>query len=307
MVYARVLIASWLLFFSSLAFAQPALTGAGGSAVTAAATYTGPGDIVSGALFFYGGKAYSAALAAANTPLYNAARVADGHTCDILAATGGGAGNTANCSNSGDNGEAATTFCTTTCHAAEIYDQIGTGCGGSNCNISIASDGERPIITFSGTNMYLVCAGACDGTTTNAISITQPFTLSSVINNSSEGVQSNWWGCSPLQYGVQNIGANTWFIFAGGAVPSASATDGSFHAIQGVYNNASSDIYIDGSANASNLSSNTGCTTTGMQLFEFGGTQQVQGSLGQLGVWLVAFTTGQKSSMNSNEHSNWGF
>jgi hypothetical protein len=302
----------WLLAFAlaiAPALAQEPIIGSGVSVTSGAVapSYTGPGDIVSGALFFYGGKAYSAALASSHVAMYNAARVADGHTCDILAAASGGAGNTANCSNSGDNGEAATTFCTTTCHAAEIYDQIGAGCGGSNCNISIASDGERPTITFSGTNMYLVCAGACDGTTLNAISITQPFTLSSVINNSSEGVQSNWWGCSPLQYGVQNIGANTWFIFAGGAVPSASATDGSFHAIQGVYNNASSDIYIDGSANASNLSSNTGCTTTGMQLFEFGGTQQVQGSLGQLGVWLVAFTTGQKSSMNSNEHSNWGF
>ena len=64
---------------------------------SAAPTYTGPGDIVSFTAW-YGLRAYSAAVAATGTQkAINITRASDSEVCDVLIATSGSLGLTANC------------------------------------------------------------------------------------------------------------------------------------------------------------------------------------------------------------------
>ena len=90
--------------------------------------YTGLGDQapITGD---YGLRALTAAQAAAATqPLINVNRASDNHTCDIIAATNGGLGVTANCSTSGDNAQSASAFCNASiCTIDEFYDLTGNG------------------------------------------------------------------------------------------------------------------------------------------------------------------------------------
>ena len=97
------------------------VTSAGGTSPIGAAdqssfvtpgTYSGPGDVQSGAIVWVGTRAYNSAYAAVNGPLVNAVRSSDSHSCDFLAAANGGVGNTANCSTPGDNGQTASAWST---------------------------------------------------------------------------------------------------------------------------------------------------------------------------------------------------
>lgn len=79
-------------------------TGGGGG-------YTGPGDVVAGATAWYGLRAYSAAVAATGTQkAVKIRRASDDHLCDVLIATSGLLGNTANCGTGGDNGQSVAAF-----------------------------------------------------------------------------------------------------------------------------------------------------------------------------------------------------
>jgi hypothetical protein len=95
------------------ASAQLTATGVGGGdfGPSSGGSYTGPGDIVSGATSWYGLRAYSAAIAAAATQkLINIRNIATSETCDVIVATNGGFGNVANCSGS-SSGDTVAVFC----------------------------------------------------------------------------------------------------------------------------------------------------------------------------------------------------
>jgi hypothetical protein len=72
--------------------------------------YAGPLDAVAGATFCWSIRACSAALATANTKLAALNRTSDNATCDILAASTGSLGLTANCGVGGNNGKTAAAF-----------------------------------------------------------------------------------------------------------------------------------------------------------------------------------------------------
>ena len=88
------------------------------------AGYVGPADVVANPLLFYSMRAVSNAYALANGKLANLVRASDGHACDVLAATTGDTGLTANCGTGGDNGQLMVSFCGgTTCAVAIWYNQ----------------------------------------------------------------------------------------------------------------------------------------------------------------------------------------
>lgn len=94
-----------------------------GTPHTTSVTFSSLGDIQSGWTSFYScGQAYSLAYATSNGKMCNLVRASDSHTCDILAASGGGPGLTANCSTGGDNGQTLfawdTVVTTASCSAA---------------------------------------------------------------------------------------------------------------------------------------------------------------------------------------------
>ena len=75
------------------------LLGAGSSTSVPPVTYTGPGDVVSGATVWYGLRAYNAANLNGTTKALNLIRASDNTACDFDIATTGGLGNSdAGCS-----------------------------------------------------------------------------------------------------------------------------------------------------------------------------------------------------------------
>lgn len=105
------------------------------------------------------------------------------------------------------------------------------------------------------------------------------------------------------QLGFSNS-TNTALQFAG-SVATATANDNIFHAMNAIYNGASSTFYIDGSSNS--VSAGTDPITSA-NAFNLGtGNNALTGNIAEVGVWSSAFSGGQLSSMNSNQHSYWGF
>ena len=83
---ARLCLLAVLLLGSAPGHAQIALTGAGtgGTVISGGSTYTGPGDVVSGATAFYGLRAYNAAYATGSNNALNVRRASDNSTSNIV-------------------------------------------------------------------------------------------------------------------------------------------------------------------------------------------------------------------------------
>jgi hypothetical protein len=280
--------------------------------------YVGPGDLVSFTAW-YGVRAYTAAKAAAGTTLaINIQRASDSSTCDVLIATTGGLGLTTNCSGAGT-GLTVTSFCiATSCTLNTIYDQTGGNhCGGSSCDlIHVNAGASRPTLSTN-------AAGSC--LTPN---VTTCFTFSSSqqsirsVNNftpaaakvsiSVVGTRKSASGAA-MAFG-SNIGSGntlktntttgTW-ILAGGSsgTISATATENTQHAGNAVINGASSVIMIDG---VDTTGTATASTSAGLPGIIPGATlTEVQSEMGFID--NVALTTGERTSLDSNQRSYYGF
>lgn len=139
-------------------------------APTATSAYTGPGDIVSSAVGFYGGRAYSAAVAATGTQKgYRVRRASDNTESDILILTTGyldtaaatsfaGTDATGNATSSG-----TTVALTGLSGAAHAGDTItGAGFVGSYC-VSVGA--------------LVAGAQTCTSNTSQSIGVSEPVTL----------------------------------------------------------------------------------------------------------------------------------
>jgi hypothetical protein len=81
-------------------------------------------------------------------------------------------------------------------------------------------------------------------------------------------------------------------------------TDNATHAVEDVFNRASSATYIDGTFNADG---DVGAGSIGTGSITMGGTAAyLQGDITEVGLWPVAFTSTQADNVNSNQHSYWG-
>jgi hypothetical protein len=87
---------------------------------------------------------------------------------------------------------------------------------------------------------------------------------------------------------------------------AATASDGSWHALQGVLNGgASSDINVDGTQNIGAAGANA--FVGSVKYGSAGAAQFMNGTVVEIGVWNSAFNSTQSSNMSSNQHSYWGF
>jgi hypothetical protein len=99
--------------------------------------------------------------------------------------------------------------------------------------------------------------------------------------------------------------ANTVAIY-NGSPGTAAATDSAFHAVQFTVNGTSSEAYTDGTASAISAGSSGAGMNTSVVLGG-GGLGNAIFSATEFGAWPSALSTGNKSSLNSNQHSVWGF
>lgn len=297
-----------------LVFATLMMMGVGGETppTVTPSSYTGPGDVVSGAKAWWGLRAYSAATAG-NKIANVCTTIATVDTCvdmfsnattgNMVILTIGGL----TCDNS-----------VVLCNVKTLYDQSGTSCAGATaCDITQATVSKRaaltisclgalPCMTFTAASQQEMARASGSGT----LSLSQPITFSTVATATSFPTATGTLFC-------QDNGSvrGTYFRFSNtpgielnaGSAFTASAATGTIHAIQGVSNNASSVFYVDGSQS-------TG--TDGPGVLNSGDSMQVgndqfgdflQGKIFELGVWSSAFSTPNQSSMNGNQHAYWGF
>jgi hypothetical protein len=273
-----------------------------------------PGDIVTGAIFFGGLRAYTDAIAAAAAQrLINVRRDSDNATTDVLVATNGGLGVTINAT-AGPNGVSLSTWAAGAgLWVTGLYDQtavrvlfapaninqpqlILTGVSGLNAGL--------PTMSFVGTNNQVLSAS---GFTLGS----QPYTVSRVAKItggfSAQQTMVNLTSSTTIEVGAEFTGANTWYLCGGASFPSVSAADNVWHISQDVINGATSNIYIDGIGNVVS----GGTTTFGGDISigaSFGVANPVTGNICEIGVWNTAFTTtggGQAALMYANQNAYW--
>ena len=309
-------ILAFLLMLSTSCWAQIPMTGAGKSSGGAPPpSYQGPGDTVASATAFWScSRAYTAAYAAGAGNACDIADVATGlTTCTMKFATNGFADLTSNLCAGGTLTVPA--FCTahTSCIVAKMYEQTGvtnctTACDVTNRGILLAAltfncIGTIPCVTFPGTTgQYLQ-------TPNFTSTISQGCTYMGVAQRSSGTAQVSIASDNSLADGVYFSGSSAGiFMFAGSLGSDVAAANGSPHAFQAAFNAGSSLLNVD-SSGATTVSPGSGaCVTSGNAIPITGPSGTLlNGIVWEVGLWPVAFSGPQISSMNSNQHTQYGF
>lgn len=189
----------------------------------------------------------------------------------------------------------------------EIYDQSGNGRHATQATSATQPQllptvqSGLPGIKFNG-SQYLI------GTAT-AAAIVQPVTISWVANRTSAistgYVLSAYNGSVGACLGFNGSAAQ--IVMYAGSVVTASATTGTAHSAQGVFNGASSTISIDGVATTGvNPSTNAGNAKMGFGAHVNAASPLDLGYAFEAGEWPSAFTVGNLTSMHTNQSAYWG-
>jgi hypothetical protein len=290
-----------LAFFSCGAQAQIAQTGAGRGTPGGAAAYVGPGDIVSGAVVWYGLRAYSAAYAAVTGNAVGLVDQAGANAITIKVKTDGSL-DVASISTW------VTAHTVTTIKVATLFDQSGNGVDltqGTVANMPtlvLASLGSLPTLVFTAASSQQVSNAS------GTVILANPYTLSLVMNRTSDSGLFGYDGFRNQQSGSSSVVR----IFDFTNVLDATASDGSWHAAQAIDTGAganASQWYIDGASTTGTLS--VLASRLGFQVVvgsASGAANFFDGSLAELGFWNADFSSPDKrSNMNANQHTYWGF
>jgi hypothetical protein len=260
-----------------------------GTAGAVAPSYTGPGNIVAGAAVWGGLRAYS--LATAGTRAINLRRDSDQATSDFNTLANGNL----------DVASIATFKGAANLFVAKLYDQSGNAQDLVQSTAAIQPAfllgvlGSLPVMRFNGTSTCLLSNVGLGGS----------FTLSTVARRNSGLAAGSivGTGSDPTQV---TFGTTSGQIYMyGGSVFSISTTEGALHAIQAVFNGASSDLNIDGTSNVGNPGISG--VSSGLLLGQTNNANFFLGDAVELGGWGSVFSPANSSSMSANQHAYWGF
>lgn len=303
MKLVRIFLALFCLVWLTGATWLPLFKTAGGGA------FAGPGDVVGSALFWSGLRAYSAATR--GNRIANLCNSTGG--VDVLCVDAISNATTGALVIPGS----LTTFCPgSACTIQTLYDQTGANsCGGAACDFTESVVANRPVLTASCIGS-LACAqgnGSSQAWATTVSSPTnnQPITYSSVISRAAVNTNGSnilvSFSAQPASYydGV----ANQLAIFAGGSNANAAITENATHAIQIVFNAASSSVTVDTTTTSSLNPGSVGFS--GSPLTILGNVNRnnyfCQCNFYEAGAWAIVFSGTNIANMNSNQHSYWGF
>lgn len=270
-----------------------------------APTYTGPVDVVGSPTAIYSLRAASAAIVTAGTQkiinVSASGTTPANVTCDIIVASNGGLGNTANCSTGSYNASAAAAFCATgsgSCIVEIWYDQSGNGLNETLNTGSVALTfsciGSLPCLTFNGTN-YL-----CNSTFTT---VPQPLTVANSFSATASASEVDFWASNSnaIVTSFNNSGSGILDYYAGSDVHISGISSG-LHAFQAVFNGASSASNVDGT-NVTGTNPGTGGISASLCIGN--AFNRYTGTIQELDFWPIAFTIGQLTSMNTNISGYW--
>lgn len=336
----------------------------------ATSSYTGPGDIVSGAAFWGALRGYNSTVAATGTQkAVRVRRASDNTETDVVILTSGdldtasaltfaGTDVTGNATSSGTSvaltGLASTAHAGSTItgtgfvgtyilsvgalvagaqtvttntsqsigvaepvtltyglYATKLYDQSGNA-----LDIPQATQSKQPQLFCQGggpsanlpylrfaTASNQVLSGSSIGNVAVPITLTTVMDRDNALNNSGSFLNIN--DINPC---FEFTGAANQVQLYDGSAVTATVADSVWHAMQGVSNGASGVINVNGTE----TTGNTGSAGTGG-----GGVISVGGRAGsnnvymtaigsEWGIWLSGFTSGNRTSMNSNMRTYWG-
>jgi hypothetical protein len=295
-----------LLAFLTLVTAVSYASGAGWLPLVGS-IYTGPGDLIaSGWVGFYSCRAFNAATK--GTKAYRIVRASDSTQTDINSLANGQCDTTT-----------PTTFCaSTTCKVVTYYDQsVSGGCTGS-CDLTQATDANRPPLTLSALNGWPCIINATSATLASVGGIStlpQPYTWMGIGERF-----ANFGTVFGMIYetgGTVFIGwretANTFGTQSG--TITATASDGTsssdfthFHAFAGpsVANTASaSSIVVDGAITTGTLGTFTLSSPSPLTLAV--GNSSTQGAyFCEGGLQNTAWNTTQIGQICHNQYTVWG-
>jgi len=259
--------------------------------------YVGPGDRVASALGWWGLRGYNAAVSNGTTKAVNLRRDSDNTTQDFVILSNGNL----------DVASITTFKSAANLFVTKIYDQTGNGLdiaqatAGLQFAFTLAGLGSLPIIQITSTTQKML----------SATTLTQaaPFTISFAAQRVSFGtgftaVLDGDVGNTP-QAGF-NSSANGIYEYSGGSPVSTAATDGSYYAIQAIFNGASSIITVNGTDNSVASSGNIGWSAGHVGIADQNNGGNTIDWL-EAGVWGIAFNGTQRTNMNSNQRTYWGF
>lgn len=269
--------------------------------------YIGPGDIQSGADYYIGVRAYSSATR--GQALFDLRRTSDSTACTGVPsdATTGKLDLTVATPCPGTT--TASAWCAaTTCVVSKAYDDSGS----SHPFLQVTA-ANQPTLTASCGGLVsipcITCAGSQWLDKSGGSTINQPYTYSVVaVRTATFTVQNTIMGSYAASTStlVFDSTANKIQLYGGTALLVTGIADNSFHAFQGIFNNASSTLYIDGTANNGTAgagalaASNTICSQTGH-------TNNMTGSIMESMIYPIGFSGGIQSSMNNNQRAYGGF
>jgi hypothetical protein len=292
-------------------FGNMMLTGVGKTGAGAPA-FTGPGDVVSGALVWGScARVYQASLASTSTSL-----------CDLVAVTGGAVVCTLRGSSAGFVDLAASYCAGTTpsacaaasggsCKVTKVYDQTTNG-----HHFTQATLANMPGLAFSTLNglpgMTFTSAASTFMNTasfSNAIPVSAAFVAQRSANPTTrQDLMTDGGFAFYLAYdaAANAMYANNSLAIATGGTPAP--TDSAFHALQYIINGASSWLYADGVTSATQNAGTNNGFATGLYLSSQGGfITYLDGAIMEAGVWATSFSAGNSSGINSNQHGTSGY
>jgi Alpha-L-arabinofuranosidase B, catalytic len=270
---------------------------------TTTTTSVGPGDIISGASFWYGLRTYNAAYATGSNPCCIVQRASDSTsaTINILAS---GALDVAT----------LTTFLNgTTGVVTTLYDQSGNG---HTLTIPTSSVGPS-IVANGGPNsspwMVFGANSTCALTNTTGLSaaIAQPWTFAAFAERT--GALTSYTGL--ISVGTSGVAILVWVANAansvlvssvsGSNVISSAATDGVLNSLIGIGNGATNSAMI---VNGASTTGSAGTASVAAGPIYIGGSPSVGclvGNVQECGLWPGAMTSTQYASLSANQNAYW--
>ncbi len=298
----RILAVIWFcVCLFCIAQAQVPMTGAGlgvPSGGSPPPSYTGPGDVVSGAVAWWGLRAYNGAYAASLGKIANICTPLDAVCADVNSDASGNF-------NLSGTGSLLCNNSTSICTIKIFYDQSGATNCTTACDLSQSTIATRATLT-TGCLGSLVCATFT--TSTSYVNggligtFAQPNTWALFANNTHVSYASvGESGAGNNQVGF-NTTANMTLCYAGGGTPGVTAADGSYHAEQCILDGATTITYVDGAQTTGLV---TGSNSISSSLGMGAPGNGFQGTMTEVGVWNLAFSTPQQSGMDSNIRGYW--
>lgn len=255
-----------------------------------AAAFQGAGDVVSGAVAWWGLRAYNAAYATGSNPALD--------LTDNVGTT-----TTINILSTGFLDTATAAPLVATRRVSKLYDQTGNG----RHQIQ-ATFATMPELDVSGTPfMKWDNARGVFMVTSGTVTQAQPFSQSIVVQR-----WQNFTTQMDITIGNATANgrilfansANNMFLFSGGSTTNFAVSDSAYHAVQALFSGASSAAMVDGTNNAGLNAGTGGYSSDGLQL----GNTNVDMLLREAGVWFSDISA-SFTALNTNQHGSngWNF